>query len=92
MNTGIKQTPSTTFEVVQNIISQATFSDPQEVTWDTELSEYSLEVFPKIIKALNEHFTESDTGVVLTLSARQVLGSCETVGELVTEIEDQIEY
>jgi hypothetical protein len=84
--------PRSVLSEVQMIIAAIVAVEPEEIASNSLLEDYPIDVFIKIIKDLNAHFTNELEGTYLKLDYRLVKQQFTTIQELVRLIEDEIEY
>jgi hypothetical protein len=70
---------------IQHLVSDVTGFEPEETTITTHLDEFQIEDFPLIIKKINLKFR-------ISLTPRQVIEDCETIGDLIGMVEDAAQY
>lgn len=74
----------TTFQQLQQLISEVTGNDPETITHNTYLEEFSLAEFPRIIMRINRQFE-------INLNPKKVIDEYETVEELATLVDEETE-
>lgn len=91
----VQLTDSETYQKLRNIIAVVASIDPADITptqnvWE-DLQISPEVVLPKIVKRINEEFSDEESDIIVSLRSAEVADQVETVADLVDLIDNEVE-